>query len=332
MSTISRIHSIRKYLNRSAAAVLGCALLLGLAGLGSDAMAQSDDNHVILEFTNLAILDEDVEGHYEGWAIVDGMPISTGNFNVNELGQPVTLGTGEVIAEFDAGQDISTASDIKISIEPPLDGDPAPSGLIILGGAAVDMEAALSTGLEAAAMTTGSYILATPSDNDENDMNDNEGIWFLATPGPVPGFTDLPDIGPNWVYEGWCVDLSGGNPVPYSTGTFSMAEGVDSDEAGPMGGGPPFPGQDFVAFQGGPVLDLASGDFAAVISIEPVPDNGDGPFQLKPFAGMIPTDGVGMNNELGNQTEATFPGGNAFLGGPVATENATWGELKGMYR
>ncbi len=312
------------------AAAVGLAW--GLAGMPVSAWAQTGPTTVVLEFTNLAILDEENEGHYEGWAIVDGAPISTGNFNVNESGQPVTLGTGEVIDEFDAGIDISSASDIKISLEPAEDSDPAPSGLIVLGGTVSGGQADLATGLEAAAMTTGTFILATPSDNEVDETNDNQGIWFLETPGPGPGFMSLADVGPNWVYEGWVVDLSGDAPVPYSTGTFTTAEGFDSDMAGPMGGGPPFPGQDFVAYQGGPVLDLDSGNFAAVVSIEPVPDNSPAPFQFKPLATTIPTDALSRNNAMTNQTEATFPGGSAVLGGSVATETASWGEVKRAYR
>ena len=61
---------------------------------------------------------------------------------------------------------------------------------------------------------------------------------------------------------------------------------IDSSRtgAGPDAGpepGPAFPGQDFVVYQGGPVLDLASGDFAAVISIEPVPDTSPAPFPAR---------------------------------------------------
>jgi hypothetical protein len=162
--------------------------------------------------------------------------------------------------------------------------------------------------------------------------NNDHGIWFLTMPGPEAGFMNLPDIGPNWMYEGWVVDVSGSSPVPYSTGKFSMATGADSDEAGPMGGGPPFPGQDFVPFQGGPVLDLDTGDFAVVITIEPVPDNLPSPFQLKPFAGMIPTDALGMNNVAGNQTDATFPSGTATLENMVAVESASWGAVKSLYQ
>ncbi|MEZ4386368.1 MAG: hypothetical protein R3D98_02075 [Candidatus Krumholzibacteriia bacterium] len=230
---------------------------------------------------------------------------------------------------FSPAEDISGATDIKISIEPADDGDPSPSGLIILGGAVDGDNADLATGLEAVAAVGGCYILATPSDNGMNDMNDNQGIWWLQMPGPVAGLTDLPALGAGWTYEGWVVDLSSGSPVPYSTGTFAMADGFDSDMAGPMGGGPAFPGQDFVAYQGGPVLDLASGDFAAVISIEPVPDNSPMPFQLKPLAGMIAQGATG--GCVGNQTNDTFPSGHATLMTSVATEAASWSGIKAIF-
>ncbi len=295
--------------------------------------AQAEINTMLtLHFTNLATLDEGVEGHYEGWAIVGGMPISTGVFNVNAMGQPVELGGGPVINEFMTGMDLSMATAIKITIEPAGDADPAPSGLVIVGGPVSGMDAALTTGLESVDAATCAYFLATPSDNPDMPDNNDHGIWFLTMPGPEPGFMNLPDIGPNWTYEGWVVDISGSSPVPYSTGKFSMATGADSDAAGPMGGGPPFPGQDFVAFQGGPVLDLDTGDFAAVITVEPVPDNLPSPFQLKPFAGMIPTDALGMNNMVGNQTDATFPTGDATLNNEVPVEQANWGSVKALYR
>jgi hypothetical protein len=315
-----------KGMGQATALSAGLALVAALA-LAPAAGAQ-DGPTLSLSFDNLAPLDESME-LYEGWAIVDGMPVSTGVFNVNESGEPVAPGTGDVIEEFLPASDITGATDIKISIEPVPDGDPAPSGLIILGGMLSGDMAELMTGLEGVAAAEGCFILATPSDNDIDDTNDNQGIWWLQMPGPVAGLTGLPDLGEHWTYEGWVVDVSGGMPVPYSTGTFSMAEGFDSDMAGPMGGGPPFPGQDFVEFQGGPVLDLASGDFAAVISIEPVPDDSPAPFQLKPLAGAI-MQGA-MDGCVTNQTTSTFPSGSAMLMGSVAVEESSWSSVKSLF-
>jgi hypothetical protein len=288
-----------------------------------------------LSFNNLPALNEAIEGLYEGWAIVDGMPVSTGVFNVNAAGETVMPGSGDVIPSFPVPDSIGLSSSIKISIEPVGDADPAPSGLIVLGG---DVESettqltAAVPGLDMLMTSGGSYILATPSDNAVEPDNNDQGIWFLAMPGPMAGLTNLPDLGPNWKYESWVVDVSGGGPVPYTGGTFDMAAGFDSDEAGCNGGGPPFPGQDYTAFHCGPILDLDSGDFAAVISIEPVPDNGPGPFMFKPLAGMIPTDALDNGGMVGNQVADTFPTGTAGIFGTVPVAQTSWSSLKASFR
>jgi len=327
----------KNVLMRWMAPVAALALVIGAAP--QVALAQTGPHNLVLDFDMLAPLDEDAEGHYEGWAIVMGMPISTGKFNVNEMGEPVELGGGAVIAEFDAGTDITDATTIVISLEPPGDDDDVPAAIKPMVGDVVDAEAALYANIPDRQMlesfTTGSYILATPSDNPEVPDNDDMGIWYLMIEDgePVPSLLQLPDIGPNWTYEGWVVDASDpGNPMPYSTGTFAMATGVDSDEAGCIGGGPPFPGQDFVEAQCEPYLDLDTGDYLAVISIEPVPDNRAAPFQFKPLAGAIPTDALGQDNEIANQAAETFPTGVALLySEPVPANEVSWGEIKSSF-
>ena len=292
-------------------------------------------SELMLGFHNLAPLDEATDGIYEGWAIIDGLPVSTGVFNVNEMGQTVMPGTGDLITSFSVAAAIGLGSDIKITLEPVGDSDPAPSGLVFLTGAieanTIPLHAAVP-GLTELASAAGSYILATPSDNAVDDMNNDQGIWFLTLPGPLAGLTGLPDLGSHWTYEGWVVDVSGMTPMPYSTGTFAGGDGFDSDQAGCNGGGPPFPGQDFTAFHCGPVLDLDEGCFAAVITIEPVPDNSPAPFAFKPLAGMIPTDAQQNGGQLGNQTEATFPTGTAVIDDPLPTEASSWSDLKAAYR
>jgi hypothetical protein len=287
-----------------------------------------------LSFENLAPLDESTDGLYEGWAIVNGAPISTGVFNVDASGQAVLPGGGAPTT-FMVDDSIGMASAIKISIEPVGDMDPAPSGLIVLTGNVEGENTALVTALPCLDMlmtSEGGYILATPSDNAEDETNDDMGIWFLTVPGPMAGLTGLPDLGSNWTYEGWVVDVSGSSPMPYTTGTFNMGEGFDSDEAGCNAGGPPFPGQDYVAFHCGPELDLDSGDFATVISIEPVPDNSPAPFMFKPLAGMISVDALMGGNMMDNQVGATFPTGTATITGTVAVSQSTLGSLKANFR
>ena len=112
------------------------------------------------------------------------------------------------------------------------------------------------------------YILGIPtSDSDEDAYT--SGIWFNVL--------NLPELPAGWAYEGWVVGADG----PISTGHFTQTDAADSDGAGPTAGpnpGPALAGQDFL----NPAIDLTSG-YAAVISIEPEPDNSPAPFTLKPL-------------------------------------------------
>jgi hypothetical protein len=163
--------------------------------------------------------------------------------------------------------------------------------------------------------SAGSYVLAAPSAGAEGSHKN--GIWWLdPQAGPGPSLT-LPKLPTGWMYEGWVVGKDG----PVSTGRFSAASGADSDGAGATAGAqaaPAFPGQDFVQ----PPIDLTSG-YAAVISIEPEPDNSPAPFALKPLMDQSIED-VGkevpqtMDNNAGS-----FPTGSATLTGGTAPVPAT---------
>ena len=102
--------------------------------------------------------------------------------------------------------------------------------------------------------------------------------------------------------------LISGYRTAVSTGYFTFVSGHDSDMGGPTAGPdptPPFPGQDFI----NPMVSLIG--FAAVISIEPMPDNNPGPFTLKPLVdGNIEDVGMGVLQAMGNNA-AGFPTGSA---------------------
>jgi hypothetical protein len=117
----------------------------------------------------------------------------------------------------------------------------------------------------------------------------------------------LPD---GWAYEGWAV--IGGTPV--STGRFTSVDAVDlADPFSGTEGGPPFPGEDFlVNAPSGMVFPTDLAGATAVISIEPDPDDGPGPFTLKPLVGMIPADAMDhVTYAMGNA--AGFPTGSASI-------------------
>ena len=218
---------------------------------------------------------------YEGWFIVDGSPVSTGRFSIDESGVPFPAW---FVVNYD---DAANATAFVLTIEPAVGDDPAPSQTHVLGGAWDGQSAALTVSHPAAlgddfTSAAGEYILATPSTaSDPNDYD--QGIWWLdPAAGPGPSLT-LPTLPVGWSYEGWVVGSGG----PITTGKFLSAAGADSDGPGPAAGpdpAPPFPGQDFIS----PPEVLIG--YAAVITIEPDPDNSPSPFSLKPLVDMSVDD------------------------------------------
>jgi hypothetical protein len=295
--------------------ILALVCLFFLAGCNGDdeqVTVQSGGMTLTLSFANLAALQNGF--HYEGWAIVGGQPLSTGKFNIDAQNRVVTL-SGQVIANgvFDAGQDISAATAIVITIEPAGDNDMNPAETKILAGPVNPTSATLTVG-DAAALgddftsASGNYILATPTDN--SATNELSGVWFLQMPGPSAGLS-LPTLPTGWKYEGWAVTTG-----PLTSGTFLSPSGAD--EAAPYSGpnaGPPFPGEDFL--QNAPSgftfpLDLSGAN--VVISVEPFPDDDAAPFQLKPMVGTVPAGASsGTNYSMTSQSSSTFPTGSASI-------------------
>lgn len=241
---------------------------------------------------------------YEGWIIVSGQPVSTGRFNVDGSGMPSVTST-MVLTE-----DANAATAFVLTIEPPMDPDPAPAATKILGGDFNGNQAPLTVAHGAAlgddfTAATGSFILATPTSSATND--ESQGIWYLD-PGMGSATLQLPPLPPGWAYEGWLVNGSG----PMSTGRFTNVSAADSDMAGPAAGtdanGPPFPGQDFV----NPAMDLVG--LTAVISVEPEPDDSPAPFTLKPLvASPISNMLAPTLQPMANNAAATNPTGTATI-------------------
>jgi len=232
---------------------------------------------------------------YEGWLIVDGKPVTTGVFTVDDKGMASAT-------EFQVdAHALKNATAFVLTIEPSPDSDPAPSNVHILGGDFDGDSASLATAHPLAlgvdfSDVTGSYILGAPSSKMAAEEY-RQGIWWPAL--------SLPTLPEGWIYEGWVVGPDG----PISTGRFASGDMADSDGNGPTAGpnpGPAFPGQDFID----PAIDLTSG-YAAVISIEPNPDTSPGPFLLKPLVDKTIEDvGDHGSQDMMNQA-ATFPTGAA---------------------
>ena len=238
---------------------------------------------------------------YEGWIMVNGSPVSTGTFTVNGSGN-LSRSSFPV-----PPTQLAAATKFILTIEPSPDNSVMPAATKYLAGDFSGRSASLSVADAATLMNdfssaAGSYILAAPSAGPMG--NYANGIWWLNPAGPSPGLM-LPMLPAGWMYEGWVV-VDG---TPTTTGRFSQVMGADSDgggaAAGPMGT-PPFPGQDFAS----PPMRLIGG--AAVISIEPEPDNSPGPFTLKPLVDMMIEDDMGQHMQQMMENHAgSFPTGMA---------------------
>ncbi len=239
---------------------------------------------------------------YEGWLIENGSAIGAGRFTVDGAGDPSETSFTAMV------QNSAAVSAYVLTIEPEPDADPGPSMTHLLGGDFSNAQANLTVGHGAAlgddfSSAAGSYILAAPSSSGSDGATYKNGIWWLDPSGPTAAL-DLPTLPAGWAYEGWVA----GNSGPVSTGVFTDPAAADSDGGGPAAGPnptPPFPGQDFI----NPAKDLTAG-YAAVISVEPSPDNSPDPFTLKPLLdGMIDDAGEGVLQSMMNNAAASSPSG-----------------------
>ena len=291
------------------------ALTLAIDGAATVTSSQSiTPTTLTLRFSGIQPLSNGF--HFEGWAIIGGSPFTTGKFNVDDAGRLIDL-SGNIIqsGRFRTGIDLSGTTAIVLTIEPDGDTDTVPADTHYLAGDVADRSSALTVGHPSAlgddfSSASGNYILATPTD--DPDGNENSGLWFLdlSSGSPAQGL-ELPVLPAGWKYEGWAV--TGGQPV--TTGTFTDPAAVD--DSAPFSGvndGPPFPGEDFLNNAPSGLsfpTDLAGG--AAVISIEPSPDDGTSPFTLKPLVGDIPADATDHVTYSVTNMASGFPTGSATI-------------------
>ncbi|MEM7037645.1 MAG: anti-sigma factor, partial [Bacteroidota bacterium] len=255
------------------------------------------ENALTLNLSGLEDLGSDYA--YEGWLIVDGNPVSTGTFTVD--------GDGHLSqTQFDVTKaNLEDATSFVLSIEPVPDSDPAPAATKILSGDFSGSSASVNTGLVADfSGAAGRFILATPTTTATND--DLSGVWFIDN--GAAGLT-LPTLADGWAYEGWAVI----NGTPVSTGTFTATDAADDSApfSGTDAAGPSFPGEDFIMnAPSGLTFPTDLTNMPIVVSVEPVPDNNDGPFTLKPLSGSSPASGTAVGTPYDmTYDDATFPTG-----------------------
>ncbi len=282
----------------------------GDSGMSTDAGDEMELHHAMAEAQGIHTLHAGF--HYEGWALLDGAPVSLGKFNVDASGAITDL-DGIAIAGglLNGGRDLREASEFILTIEGVGDVDITPAETHFLAGDHVDHSAVLTVGGGTLAFgddfTTaqGAFILATPTDGPDN--NESSGLWFLdlSTEPPSPGL-ELPELPAGWEYEGWAVV----DDMPITTGRF--LDPSESDFAAPFSGklgGPNVPGEDLL------VNPPKGVDFpaelrgaAAVITIEPQPDDSPAPFgALRPVVGDVPDNAATGQTFVMTNNADTFP-------------------------
>lgn len=267
-------------------------------GILASSCSNDDDNegpsfsNLTLNLSGLENLGSDYV--YEGWLIVNGSPVSTGVFTVNDSGV-LSQSSFPVLQEV-----ADAATTFVLSIEPFNDPNPAPADTKLLAGDFSGNSAAVSTGIVGDfSSAAGAFFLRTPTDETgTNNGNDQYGVWF-GTPGmpPTPNFT-LPTLPAGWAYEGWVVGENG----PITTGTFSAFDTVDDfdDFSETMQSGPPVPGEDFfLNAPAGETFPLDVRGRTVVISVEPVPDNSPAPFVMKPLVGTAGQETAPSTHDFG---------------------------------
>lgn len=270
-------------------------------------------------------------GHYEGFAIVNGIPVSTGKFVVNAATTPaaITSPDGERVygttlqATFGPsatglGENfpfIEDASGFFVTIEPEGDRDGVPSGNVVMAGMVQGRAADLDSvglqplggpGLGDLSTASGLATLVTPTGG---GANPESGLWFVAdAAGTMPGLT-LPPAEGAWTYEGF---VRVGTTY-WSTGKFRSSSTFDFDAQtnpakGPTGVGFRAPGQDFLGATtvgASEMLDLAEGGWRVEVTLEPRIDNAMRPFPLRVFEAVIPTAAVNMAGQGVAEIELT---------------------------
>ncbi len=270
-------------------------LALVAIGLFFTSCSSDDDNNngsttknITLNISGLEDLGSDFV--YEGWIIVNSVPVSTGTFTSTASSQTFVVDEGQ----------LNSATRFVLTIEPVgetgVDAD-KPSNSKLVAGDFSSNTATVSIATVGDFTTTtpsGKFFLRSPTDEaTTNNNNDESGIWF-GTPDTPTLFLTLPTLEVGWKYEGWVV-VDGVGPL--STGTFTESNIAD-DNAGATGSfsgtentGPPLPGEDF--FNNAPAgftfpLDIRNR--LIIISVEPFPDNSPSPFLLKPLQGTAGDD------------------------------------------
>jgi hypothetical protein len=238
----------------------------GLAACGGDS-ENPDEGRFAMGVTLAGLPDSNtVRGHYEGWAVVNGVAQSTGKFVVDGTGPGARIFNAErslllgTAADAEFGPSITLLGDrfpfvedaeyFFVTLEPEGDHDRLPSCQVLAAGALVNGAATLNPagtavipstpcaidegggnfrlGLVGVAAASGVFRMLSPTDDVSNPVpNDFAGVAFVDLPNPgIP----MPGLNLPALPAGWTYEgFAVVDGVARSTGKFRDPAGFDED-------------------------------------------------------------------------------------------------------
>ena len=137
---------------------------------------------------------------------------------------------------------------------------------------------------ESFAQASGSFVLATPSDN--NGGNEVAGIWFgTKANGKWSTSLNLPVPPEGWRYAAWLIK----GDAYYLIGRFTVTTQSDENKTYYTGTGPGIVGEDFSSTfaEGTEISDVRSDNSLVVITLEPIWFSESSPFPVAILAAPI---------------------------------------------
>lgn len=251
---------------------------------------------------------------YQAWAIVDGGPVGSVVFNVNEDGQFLN-NLGQIVSRtLSMSGNVAKATSVFLTVNGKGASAVTPSNRILMAGDVEDGSVSLSIshslalGSELSGPFSGGFQLASISDTDPT--NELDGLWFGTGSGSLLTPTlSLPELPEEWTYEGW-VELADGTLL--STGTFRRGNRVDDSNPHGFPDVPHVPGEDFLFDPPSGVTfppDLSGARVFITVEMA-LDDNVDTPFAIRLLEGVVPSSPA-ARTPYTMQEANVAPGGSA---------------------
>lgn len=264
-------------------------ILLAVAALAAFVLWPSGGKRVLhLTFEGLPPLQNGY--FYEGWAIIDGEPWTTGRFVVAADGSLVGMDGNATGGDYLSGVDLTDAAMVSITVHAPSETE-GPSSPHLISGPITELRAPLDVygvgALEATFDEASATVRATDSEVTLADIS-------------------LPQLSGGWVYEAWVETDS----TSVSLGRFGEATDHSVHD---HSGGHPAEGTPGLVPYADIIADVDSRGGRVSITVELLNDDSPEPFGLTVLTAGIPTNAEAGEEHALTHDAARLPTGLALI-------------------